>query len=239
MKEEIFYTNEEKLNFIIKHLKLNVKEIDKLFGTQTGYVSKLRNHANGSLKPMHLYAFNGAYDIPYKIFKDKKVNTPEKIIAILEQKEQTNNSIFKSDELLLNNLLGTWYAYFYPSNTFANIHSIKTTITNDYRVSDEHDNHGELFLGERQSTIIKKSHNSKNFVSILFDNDQVAYKIFPFSMVSKTNQVNREMCNFGFYSRKQIELDLAKKILGDISGVQLKMDCDFKERVAEYALIED
>ena len=239
MSNEFYYTDEEKLKCVIKHLSLENKNIANTFGISEGQASKLTNPDEGRLKTLHLHAFAHAYNIPIKIFTDKSIDSSSKIIEILDNDTELKKvSIFNKDNELFENLLGDWYAYFHPSNAFANIYSIKTTIHSDHTVTDENKNHGELLLGERQSIIVKKTRNSKNFVSIIFDNHQVAYNIFPFSMISKTNQVNREMCNFGFYSREKIDLETAEKILGtEISRVQLKMDCDFKERVAAYGVM--
>ena len=240
MPNDIYKYNEEKLKCAIKYLGIENKHIANSFGISEGQASKLTNFAEGRLKKLHLHAFADIYNIPLKIFTDNELNTETKIIEILDNEvEKKEGSIFLKDEELFSNIVGKWYAYFHPSNTFADIYCIETIINPDHTVSDQNGNHGELLMSERQSIIVKKSKNSKNLVSITFDNDQVAYHIFPFSMVSKTNQVNREMCTFGFYSRKKIDLNIAKKILGEeVKRVQIKMDCDFKERVVAYGLME-
>ena len=239
MENEIFETNEEKLDFIIKYLKLSANKIEKKFGYASGYVSKLRKHHHDKLKPMHFYAFESAYNIPIQIFTDPTIKSSTQIIDVLQQEDEKEKSTFEKSANL-KNIIGTWYAYVYPGNSFDPIYSIKTTIHNDYTVTDENNNYGEIFIGqlligELQTVLIKKATNSKNFISILFDNADVGYELFHFSMLSKSNHVKREMCNFGFFSRKKISLEAAKNILGDKKHVQLKMDSDFKERVAEYA----
>ena len=235
--EDNFFYNEEKLNFIIDHLKLDVKEIEKKFGYSSGYVSKLRHHSYGKLKPMHFYAFESAYGIPCKIFTDKKINSSSQIISLLKSKSESKKGIFEEDEFILEKLIGRWYAYVYPGNPFLPIYCIETTIHSDYTITDENNNYGKLLIGELQSLLIKKAINSKNFISILFDNADVGYELFHFSMLSKSGQVKREMCNFGFFSRKKIDLELAKTILGKREDIQLKIDFDLKERVAEYAVL--
>jgi len=232
-----FYNTEEKLSFIIEHLKLNVKEIAKLWGMQSNYVSKLREESHNSLRPMHLYAFVGAFDVPFKVF-DKKVKTSIQVIEILEEsKKEKKETLFKKDQQLLKNIQGNWYAYFYPSNRFSEIYRIKTTINLDGTVVDANGNSGKLLIGTNQSIIVKESQNSKNFVSITFDNHQVAYKMFHFSLVSKRNHNNLEMFNYGFFSRYEIEPEMLKDILGEKPKVQLKMECDFAERISEYVEI--
>jgi hypothetical protein len=230
-----FYNDEEKLSFIIDYLKLNVKEIANLWGVQANYISKLREQSHNSLKPMHLYAFSGAFDVSFKVF-DKDVKTSEQLIALLEE-HANKHELFKENAQVLQNIQGDWYAYFYPSNRFSEIYRIKTTVKLDGSVVDANGNRGQLFTGTNQSIIIKESKNSKNFVSITFDNHQVAYDMFHFSLVSKRNHNNLEMFNYGFFSRYEIEADMLKDILGEKSKVQLKMECDFAERISEYVEI--
>jgi transcriptional regulator with XRE-family HTH domain len=232
--EEKFFYNEEKLNYIINHLRLDVKEIAHIFGVKPAYISKLREQSHNSLKPMHLYAFSSAFNIPYKIF-NKKVNTTEQVKAILEEEKKVSKELFfKKNEQLLKDIKGDWYAYFYPSNQFSDIYRIKTSIKNDGTIIDENNNFGKLLIGTNQSLIIKEAFNSKNLITIVFDNHKVAYDLFHFSLISKRNHIPREMFNFGFFSRQEIPLDEVKKILGKKEKIQLKMLCEFEERIAEY-----
>ena len=229
-------TNEEKLQFLIKkHFNLSQKKLAKEFGVSEIEMSKIVNNQEKKLKNIHLLGFCQLQNIPYEIFENKKLNTEEKVKEVLERhKKSKAREIFDNSDPVSKRLIGVWYSYFYPGSSFGEIYSIETTIHPDFSVTDENGNHGELLIGELQSVIIKKAVNSKNFVSILFDNDDVGFKLYHFSMLSKRNQVKREMCNFGFFSQKKIDLDLAEQILGEKKNVQLKMDCDFKERVAEY-----
>ena len=229
-----FYNTEEKVSFIIDHLKLNVKYIADLWEMQPNYISKLREQSHNSLRAMHLYALTGAFNIPFKVF-DKKIKTSEQVITILEEhKKEEKEILFKKDKQLLNDIQGDWYAYFYPSNRFANIYRIKTTINLDGTIIDENGNWGKLFVGTNQSLIIKEAKNSKNLITITFDNHQVAYHMFHFSLVSKRNHNNLEMFNYGFFSRHEIKPERLKDILGEKEKVQLKMECDFAERISEY-----
>jgi len=230
-------TREEKFQFIIKkYCKLSQKKLAKEFEVTEAEMSKIVNNHENKLKNIHLLGFCYLYDIPYEIFENKKLNTEERVKEFLDSyKNSKEKEIFQKDEILFERLVGVWYSYFYPGNSFGDIRCIETTIHSDYSVTDENGNYGDLLIGELQSAIIKKAVNSRNFISILFDNADVGFRLFHFSMLSKRNHVKREMCNFGFFSRKKLELDIAEQILGEKKLVQLKMDCDFKERVAEYA----
>ena len=207
MTENILSTNEQRLAFILEHLKVENQDIAKEFKISKGQASKICHE----LKPMHLHAFSSAYNIPMEVFTDRKINSPKKILE--ELKPQKKLRVFEEEEEL-SRIIGTWYAYVYAGNTFSPIHCIETTIHPDYSISDENNNYGQLLIGELQSVLIKKTVNSKNYITIIFENSDVGYELFHFSMISKRNQVKREMCNFGFFSKKKITFELAKTILG-------------------------
>ncbi len=128
--------------------------------------------------------------------------------------------------------MGEWYAYFYSSQIDALPHTIKHTIDTNGKVEDENGNRGQLFLGSHQSMIIKEAQNSKNLVSYTFTNSQVAYATFVFTLTSKSDKVNEEMLNFGFFSKKRFEADAIKTLLGAKEKMQMKIDKEFLERVA-------
>jgi len=246
MQEETiqhFYNTEEKLSFIIDYLKLNVKEIADLWGMQSNYISKLREHTHNSLRPMHLYAFTGAYNIPHKVF-DKKVKISTEVINILkEAKKEKINNIFEKNKKLMEKLKGKWYAYIYPSNPNSAIKSegiwiVETYINNDYSVVDEYQNSGILKIGKNQSLIIKESYDERDLTIIRFSNRQIAYKHFRFVIVSTQNGTEHEMINFGFYSRTKYTPTEAKEILGDTSNIQLKLDLDFNDRLVKKVVIK-
>ena len=234
-------TKEETLKFLIKdYFKLSQKKLAEEFEVTEAEMSKIINNHEKKLKNIHLLGFCHLQDIPYEIFNIKKFNTEEKVMSFLDNyKRSKEEEIFEnSNEALVEDLVGTWYAYVHPSSPIADIYCIETIISADLRVKDQHRNFGKIFMGERQSIMVKKAQNSRNFVNIVFDNDQVVYGLFSFSMLSKSNQINREMCNFGFFSRKKLDLKVAQKILGEsIDKVQLKIDVDFKERVVAYGRV--
>jgi len=229
--------NEYKLDFIIDYLGLSGVQIASKLGIDTSTVSKLRKthkHRN-ILKQMHFYALESAYNIPSIIFFDNNIKTKEQIKSILDNREKyLNTNIFYNDETLINILSGVWYSYFYPNQKSKPIYCIETTINKDYKVLDENNNMGKVYLGKNQSMIVKEAHNSKNLISMTFDNSQIAFGIFSFTLVSKTNFNQQKMYSYGFLSRKKIDLISAKAILGDLDSKQLKLDCKFEERLVEY-----
>ena len=229
--ETEFYYLEEKLKYVIKSLNLSTKEIAKKLEISQGMVSQILNFHNNKLRNIHIHALCHAYHIPIEIFENKKINNQEAIDTILQ--EQQEKSIFQKDYELLEKLLGRWYLYSYPSNpNLSDIWETETYFYKDFIVEDLHRNRGKLFIGKNQSVILKESHNSHNITSITFDNDKVTYENFAFSRISKSNSLNQELFNFGFFSRKQIAKERAKEILGDIKKVQLQMDHEMLRRIS-------
>ena len=224
---------EERLAYVSIKLGLTTKEIAKKLGVSSALISQIKNYSEASnkLRNIHLYAICFAYDIPIEIFENRAIDTTEKIDEILDQKHQ-QLTIFQHNKEVLDKLVGTWYMYSYPSNPrLADVWETKTNFYNDYRVVDEHENEGVLNVGKNQSIILKESAGSKNITSITFDNARIFYNVFPFSRVSKSNGMNKELFNFGICSRKKLDRELVKEILGDINRVQLQMSYDILEKI--------
>jgi len=226
----LLYTNEEKLNYVFKKLKLQTQEIAKKLEISPALISQIQNPYNDKLKKIHLYAICSAYDIPMEIFDNESITQEESIDILLEKSKE--HTIFRHDQKLLNKLTGTWYLYSYPSNPkLAEVWCTETIIHKDSRVEDLHQNRGKLYIGEKQSLILKESHNSKNITSITFDNTRVTYGTFPFSRVSKSNSLNKELFNFGFFSKRKLPKGEAKEVLGSLHEVQLQMNYELLERI--------
>jgi len=226
-------SNEEKLAYIIKTLGLVTKDIAKKLGVSSALISQIKNHYESSnrLRNIHLYAICFAYNVPIEIFENKKLDTKEKIDEILNQKFK-ESSIFEHNKEVLDKLVGTWYMYSYPSNPrLTDVWETETVFYNDYRVIDEHENRGTLHIGKNQSIVLKESAGSKNITSITFDNSRVFYNVFLFSRVSKSNGMNKEIFNFGICSRKRLDKEEVKNILGEVNQMQLQINYDVLERI--------
>ena len=148
--------------------------------------------------------------------------------------------LFQENRRLWDNLKGEWNTYLYPSvyKKESDIHLFKTYFKDDYEVIDYHENRGRLFMGENQSLIVKKTPNEKNFSVIVFQNIEVTYQIIKFAIISIQNGTNKEMMQYGFYSRKEYSQQEAKEILGDIESVQLKLDMGFSQRILDEFVVK-
>ena len=232
----------ERLDYALKYKKLTDLEVAEALGVNHSYIAKLRKSSVNALREMHIVAICYLFNIPIEIFKNKNIGSEKEIKKILDT-QKIENSIFYQDYRLLNKLTkkneGIWYFYSYPSTiSLANVWITKTQFFDDFSVIDEHNNKGKLFIGKNQSIIIKESSNSKNITSITFDNARVFYNAFIFSRVSKSNGANRELFNFGISSRKKLDKNLVKEILGDMKEVQLQVNYSILERIAVIMEIE-
>ena len=229
-EDTLLYNNEEKLHYVLKKLNLTTKEISKKLEISSGLVSQIQNHYNGKLRKIHLYALSNAYNIPIEIFEDERINQKETIDSMLKQ---ASFKIFTPNYQLLEKLVGKWYLYSYPSNkNLSEVWTTETHIYDDFTVLDIHRNRGKIYIGKKQSILIKESNNSKNITTTLFDNDRVTYGNFPFSRIAKSNSYNREILSFGFFSRRNMSKTEAKDILGEIDKSQLQMDYDMIDRIS-------
>jgi hypothetical protein len=226
--------NKLKLAYIQKKLNLATKDIAKKLEVSSAFISKLKNpfEINTRLRNVHIYAFCFSYNIPVEIFENSDIDTTDKIDEFLNHRLK-ENTIFHHNLEILNKLVGKWYMYSYPSNPrLADIWETETTVYDNYRVIDEHKNEGTLNIGTTQTVILKESAGSKNITSITFDNARIFYKVFIFSRVSKSNSMNKELFNFGICSRKKLDKDVVKDILGDVNRVQLQINYDVLERAS-------
>lgn len=234
-----FEHQEEKLHYVLKKLGLSTQDIARKLEITPALISQIQNHYNDKLKKIHLYAIAHAYNIPIEIFENSSIKTTQQIDTILYHHTKLN-SLFENNNLkLMEKLVGKWYLYSYPSKPQGtDVWATETTIYESYMVEDAHKNEGKLYIGKNQSIILKESNNSQNITSITFDNNRVTYGLFPFSRVSKSNNFNKELFNFGFFSREKLDDEKAKYILGDLNKVQLQMDYGMIERISSSMNVE-
>ncbi len=241
-----------KTDFVIKNYTGGALEVANLFGykkstsiTNICNFDQRRAKDARSIVRLQMEGLERHYQIPLEIF-DHSIKFDEKLIAdMIEeyraklQERERRSSIFNPNPQLLKKIEGDWYSYFYPSANFIELQSIKTTINPNYSVVDEYGNRGMINFGADQSIIIKESKNSKNLTSIIFNNRTIAYSIFPYSMISRTNSSNRAINYFGFFSRKKFDIETAKEILGeDRSLMQIQIPYEFEDRMAPYYKID-
>lgn len=235
MSNTLLYYNSERLKYVIKYLKLKSSDISKKLGISPSMLSQIQHESTTKLKPYHLYAISKAYDIPMEIFENREINTPQLIENILNNSSK-NDSFFYQNKRLLEKLIGTWYLYAYTSYS-SDIHSTQHTIYADGTIIDEHENKGRIYFGKNQSIIMKESNNSQNLTSITFDNNRVTYSFFIFSRVSKSISLNKELFNFGFFSKEPLSKDEILKVLGDKNQLQLQIDYTLIERLNQHIKI--
>lgn len=250
----------DKLNYIIdEHIDGGAEELKKIFGyKRQNVISNMcsNNSPNSVIKKIHMESIEKHYQIPLSIWRD---NLPldKKILrdliykyrakTELQKKERLLNFsdkdiIFQENKKLFKKLKGLWYAYLYASNPKSakdteGIWIVETTIGDDYSVVDYWGNSGYLKIGKHESLIIKESYDNDDLTVIRFPNRQVPSQNFRFVIVSNQNNTTHEMVNYGFYSRKKYTPQEAKRILGDKSKSQLKLDLEFNDRINREGVV--
>jgi hypothetical protein len=177
------------------------------------------------------------------IYREIKSHS-HKLEKILELKNQNShksympkeNFLFSQDNRVLQKLLkddGLWYFYSYPSNPNIKekVWIIQTQFFENFTLIDAYRNRGQLFIGTRQSIAIKEGNNSKNITAIIFDNSKISYGVLPFARISKSNGIEEQMLNFGFFAQRELNQEEAIEILGNIKKMQLKIDYEFVKEV--------
>ncbi len=246
----------KKFNYILDNY-ISANEAQKAFGYNSpSYLTRLRDPRHTStLNTLHIQLLEYVFEIPKKIFNKtidfdtNNIDTLIKEFYVKNKKSQKNRTqleksqIFSDNKKLFEALKGIWYAYMYPSNPSSSkeddgVWIVETTINEDYSVIDEYKNAGVLQISTHQSLILKKSDDHDDLTVIRFQNRQVFYGIFRFVIMSTQNGSENEMVNFGFYSREKYTPDVAKKILGDINRVQMKLCLEFNDRINQQITIK-
>lgn len=249
MKKQDKQLRAKKFDYILDEY-LSAVEVQKFFGYDSPNMMYKLRHGDSPLTAPHIKLLEYMCHIPSEVFeknvrfnKDSTLevdniikNNYEK--QIKEDKEVDTKFPFYENKNLLKRLTGTWYAYSFGTSPddgieTSGVYTIETTIHDDQTVTDMNGNRGRLFLGHNQSTIIKESKNSRDLITMVFNNTEVSYGRFHFSIQSQRNVVRRRMCNFGFFSKKKLNEKEYMNILGDkIEKMQLQIDSEFVERVS-------
>jgi len=248
----------QKLNYIIdEYIKGGKEELSvKTFGYERqNSVTSLCSYKAKSMriKKIHMESIERHHKIPMSIWEhnfpfdkhkiDQEIKGYQASLKEGSLSFEEEDAIFKKNQKLFKKLKGVWYAYLYPSNPKSaketqGVWIVETTIYEDYSVVDWWGNAGYLKLGKNESLIIKESYENDDLTVIRFSNRHVPFEHFRFTIVSNQNNTTHEMVNFGFYSRKKYSPDEAKRILGTMEKVQLKLDLDFAHRVNEQGIVQ-
>jgi len=220
--------------------------ITRAFGFKSNtMISNLRNSTRtATLNQLHMDGLEKYFNIPVEVWKDLDISDEKIDKTILEYRKRQyhNKHIFTRNNRLFDKLKGIWYAYLYASNPASaketeGIWIVETTIHDDYSVVDYWGNKGYLKLGKNESLIVKESYDNEDLTIIRFPNRQIPSEHFRFIIVSNQNNTEHEMVNFGFYSRIKYSPKKAKKILGEVNNMQLKLSLDFNDRVNEQCVV--
>jgi len=93
---------------------------------------------------------------------------------------------------------------------------------------------GEIIIGEKQSCIGMIDKNTKNNISISFDNIDTNYEIFKVIKIDKQFMEEKDMVSIGLFSKEEIDDKTAQELLGEEKKALFKISSDIKNRIAKH-----
>ncbi len=172
--------------------------------------------------------------VDYKTIRSKSY----KFSDFLKQDNSYNQS-------LLDRLDGTFFHYSYGSKEGkknGQLHfwnNRKATISRKGEVKYFEDNKiialGNIRTNENQSCINMADKNTKNSISISFDNADIGY-LFKVIKIDKQFMEDGDMVSIGLFSRKKLEDSVAKELLGDEEKTIFIIPSNIKKSIAKYCM---
>ncbi|RUM73349.1 MAG: hypothetical protein DSZ11_06100 [Sulfurovum sp.] len=93
---------------------------------------------------------------------------------------------------------------------------------------------GRIVIKEKQSCIGMIDKNTKNSISISFDNLDINYDIFKIIKIDKQFMEDEDMVSIGIFSREKLEDVVVKELLGDEEKTIFKIPSGIKKSIAKY-----
>jgi len=171
-------------------------------------------------------------DIDYKTIKSKSYNFSD----FLKQKSSY-------DPTVLDKLARAFYHYSYGSKEEkkGQLHfwnNRKLSINKKGEVQYFEGNKiiavGRIVIKEKQSCIGMIDKNTKNSISISFDNADINYDIFKIIKIDKQFMEDEDMVSIGIFSREKLEDVVVKELLGDEEKTIFKIPSGIKKSIAKY-----
>jgi hypothetical protein len=212
---DFIYTNDK--NMVNKNIAIyqKLKERSYLF-----YVTKEKN----IIEDLH---------IDYKKIRARSY----KIDDFLKQEYQFNQTI-------LDKLNGEFFHYAYGSKEGKE--NGKNHFWNNRKIVIDKGNNAQLFqdkkllatgrvvIEEKQTTILMMDKNTKNSISISFDNIDTNYEIFKVIKIDKQFMEDEDMISVGLFSREKLDDSVAQNLLGDEEKIVFKVPSNIKKSIAQY-----
>ena len=153
-----------------------------------------------------------------------------------EQFMEDKKKLCSSVNPLLKTLAGEWYHYVYGSKRFW---EDKVVIYEDGRVkyycTEQKTEEGIIINKTYQSVILLDDKVTKRIFTIIFDHQE--YKIqraFLTKCIAKQSLREFDTLTIGIFSRKQIPIEEAKKILGDVNEIRVVEKENISNNLSTY-----
>ncbi len=133
-------------------------------------------------------------------------------------------------------LKGKWYHYFYGVDRFWEDEVIiYDNGSCEYIYNGEVREIGKVINQAYQSTILFEDIKSKKLFSMIFDNQSYKLENACFTRnIDKQYEKELYLYSIGILSRKPIELEVAKNILGDMNKVRMLEENEMVDRLSIY-----
>jgi hypothetical protein len=142
---------------------------------------------------------------------------------------------------VLRQLMGRWYGYFYGSvveqDGKPKLWEISFDVGNDYSIVEKRDNRmtatGEVKISAKQSLFQMQHIRSKNSYYFVFDHEKIDEAFFVMA-VSTHFSMGEQFASMGIFSRKRLDEEQAKTLLGDPKKSVMLPPSDMHARLQEY-----
>ncbi|MCK5854402.1 MAG: hypothetical protein KAG56_04215 [Sulfurovaceae bacterium] len=93
---------------------------------------------------------------------------------------------------------------------------------------------GQINMEKKQSCISMIDKNTKNSISMSFDNADTGYDIFKIIKIDKQFMEDGDMVSIGLFSREKLEDSVVKELLGDEEKTVFIVPSSIKKSIAKY-----
>jgi len=229
-------TNEEKLDIILEYKNIRNSTISQKLNISPALVSQWRNRRSSKLNTLHLNALENAFNIPLDIFKNRDIDTKEKVLNKLEESSDTlfDNCILK--KLFPIELMNSWYCYSFNNNGNLNVYLVEISRyeVKVYNSQKELTYSGyPIAINDYQTQLVVTKENEPYSIIVTINNNSINSNIFYASSSFKSSS-NKDALMFCIFSKEKIEKSVVIEILGDKSKNLLTLKSDIIQNIKTY-----
>lgn len=218
--------------FVFKqNIEYEVNSIDFLYTDKSNFVITKALRINIPAFTLHHHKnIIDEYHAMFRKIKKRSLNYQEFM--------EDNNQICNQSNPILEKLVGQWYHYVHGSKKFW---EDRVMIYQDgrveYFVEEQLTEDGLIINREFQSVILLDDIKTKRLFTIVFDHQP--YKIqkaFITKSISKQSEKEFDILAIGIFSRRPIDIEKAKEILGNSQEVRILEQGSTSDNLANYLI---